>query len=209
MNDATVGQAAHDAPVGAKPETSLRVLDDALDFESAFGTRGYSQLDALELAAHAARAQTEQPALRPRPDVPGAVFVERPDDVALRLFADLDGLEDAALALRRLPRRRASRLRDETRVRPWVETADAAAVGRHPVGAVAAALDQLVDGRVRQAVLHAVVGEAVAVEAREPVHRAEPHEAARVLHYLVNLIVRQPVGNRVGSNRQVLREGFD
>jgi len=209
MNHAPVGQAAHDAPVSADPEAPLRVLDHALDFESAFGPRGDPQLDALELAALAPRAQPEQSALRPRPDISAAVFVEHLDDVALRLVADRIEVEDASLAVCRHHPRAVSRRRDEARVRPGVEAADAAAVGGDPVDAVPTTLQHVVDARRRQAVLHAVIGEAVAVEARESIHRAEPHEAARVLYDLVYLIVRQPVGNRVGSDRQVLSEGFD
>ncbi len=201
-----VGEAPHESADGADPEVAFRVLGERADFDHALGVGGDAERDALELAARdVVRAEAEQPALRARPDVAVAVFEQHVHDVRLRVVADAVGLEDGARAPGVRPREGLAIARggDAARVLRRVETRDAAAVGRHPVGAVAAALDQIVDGRVRQAVPLVVVVEAVAVEARQPVERAEPEEAARVAHDALHLIVRQPVGDRVPADRQL------
>ena len=57
---------------------------------------------------------------------------------------------------------------------------------------------------MRQPFIRAVVGELVAVEARQPLLGAEPEEAARVADDLVDDIVRQPVGGGVSLERRAL-----
>src|SRR5262249_39765230 len=62
-------------------------------------------------------------------------------------------------------------------------------------------------GHVRacQPFADAVIGEAVAVEEREPFDGAEPEIAAGVANDAVDDVVRQTVGDGIGAQRQPLR----
>ena len=57
---------------------------------------------------------------------------------------------------------------------------------------------------MRQPLFRAVVVERIAVEARQPVSRAEPEKAARVAHDFVDNVVRQTVGGGESLERQPL-----
>ena len=72
------------------------------------------------------------------------------------------------------------------------------------VAARASSLSAVSDVAVRQPVIGCVVREGVAVEARQPLAGAEPQEAPRVAHDLVDLVVRQAIGGSVSLQRQAL-----
>jgi hypothetical protein len=55
-----------------------------------------------------------------------------------------------------------------------------------------------------QAVLRTIVGKRVSVEPRQTVSRAEPEEAVRVVHDLIDDVMRQTIGGRVSLEWQTL-----
>ena len=83
-----------------------------------------------------------------------------------------------------------------------VELAETAIRG-YPIVAGGGLYD-VVDGRVRQALVRAVGGECVAVEACESFIGTKPQEAARIAHDLVNDVVRQPVSGCISLKGQPL-----
>src|SRR5262249_6375869 len=82
------------------------------------------------------------------------------------------------------------------------------AIGGDPVN-TAASFQQVVNYRSRQSPLRAVINEAMAVIAAQPVPGAEPEEAARVSNNKLDESARQAISRRVGFNRQLLSPAFD
>ena len=87
----------------------------------------------------------------------------------------------------------------------WIEEYQAS-IGRDPKFA-AARLEKVVDRRVRQPLIDAVIRERVAVKARQPFVGAEPKKAVRVAHNLIDDVVRQTVGDRVSFEWQTFSSG--
>src|SRR5438132_7134322 len=84
-----------------------------------------------------------------------------------------------------------------------IEAGHLAAIGCNPIDS-APSLEQVVDDRIRQALLDAVVGELVAVESAETVCGAEPKKTWRVANNAKHKVARQPVCSRVGAHRKLL-----
>src|SRR6187200_740105 len=66
-------------------------------------------------------------------------------------------------------------------------------------------LQDIVDRSAPESVTHGILDEPLAIEAVEPLHRAEPEKAPRVEDDAPDVIVREPVGGRVDPHWQLLR----
>jgi hypothetical protein len=88
----------------------------------------------------------------------------------------------------------------------WIEPAHATAVGRHPVAAPAR-LDDVVDGRHRQALSGPIDQEPEAVEPGQAVAGREPEQPARIGEDALHVRGRQALGRAVGAEGKALGVG--
>src|SRR5260370_11183470 len=115
----------------------------------------------MQLQPSAASLQFVKPRSRSAPDRAGAVLQQRVDP--LQSLFGIGAVDDESLSS----------------ACSGIKPAQASS-GCHPQNTVAA-LQQIIDGAVRQALLHAITGELVAIEPRQAIHSRKPDEAPVVL----------------------------
>src|SRR5258708_31314549 len=140
----------------------------------------------MQLQPSAASLQFVKPRSRSAPDRAGAVLQQRVDP--LQSLFGIGAVDDESLRV-------ACR---------GIKPAQASC-GCPPQNTVAA-LKQVVNGAVRQALFHAVAGELVAIEPRQAITGRKPHESPGVLDDTVYLILRKAISGGVGFDGQTFRQ---
>src|SRR5262245_22409138 len=166
--------------------------------------RRQSNLDPAKYFRTTFLLHSEQTPVSPGPDLPKLIFIQDVDVVCSRVTSDRIGSEQVFLPIARIASVRRLVRRCGTGIAASrMESTSAATVGRDPVATIAS-LQQIINCRSWQPVLHCVGDESVTIESAQAVPGAKPKEAFSVSYNPNDESASKTVGGAISPYWQLL-----